>query len=101
MGLVMIREKHYDDALQRLAAAVQYDPHNPRYNYVHAVALYSSGRESDAIATLEASLKINAYDKNSLASLTEWLGKSNDPAGALVYAERLHKSSPTIRNFKT
>jgi hypothetical protein len=29
MGLVMIREKHYDDALQRLAAAVQYDPTTP------------------------------------------------------------------------
>jgi predicted CXXCH cytochrome family protein len=94
LGLTMIREKHYDDAMQRLAAAVHYDPKNPRYNYVYAVALYDSGRKSDAIATLEASLKSNAYDQASLSSLTEWLGESGNSAEALVYAKRLEQLEP-------
>lgn len=94
LGLAMIRQTRYNDALRRFAAAVHYDPKNPRYNYVYAVALYDSGRKGDAIATLEASLKSNAYDQNSLTSLTEWLAESGNSAEALVYAERLEQLEP-------
>ncbi len=94
LGLVMIREKHYVQALQLLASAAHKDPENARYNYVYAVALKDADRKSEAIGTLEASINLHPYDRDSLASLVNWLGRSGNSNKALVYAERLAQLEP-------
>ena len=103
LGLLMVRERHYAEALRLLASAAHDEPANARYNYVYAIALYDSGRKHDAIITLRSSLSRNPYDLDSLAAVVDWLDESGRSTEARVYAERLaqlepKKSKPATRD---
>jgi predicted CXXCH cytochrome family protein len=71
LGLLMVREKHYTQALEMLADATRLDPRNARYAYVYAVALNDAGQTSAAIATLEASIKLHPYDRDLQSLLVQ------------------------------
>ena len=69
LGLTLVRLKRLDEAIGELRLAAQLAPEQARYAYVHAVALNSAGRGSEAIAVL----------KDSPGSPS---GRSRDLAGA-------------------
>ncbi len=94
LGLLMVRQKRNAQALDLLAAAARNEPANARYVYVYAVALHDAGQTKDAIETLETSLKIHPYDRDSLSALVSFLEHSGDPAKALTYAKRLDDLEP-------
>jgi predicted CXXCH cytochrome family protein len=52
LGLSLVRERRYDEALEQLRKAWQMDPDNIRFAYVLAVALNSMGHEDEAIQLL-------------------------------------------------
>jgi tetratricopeptide (TPR) repeat protein len=53
LGLARVRMRQAEAALQSLRRATELAPDVPRYAYVHAVALHSTGRPTAAIALLE------------------------------------------------
>ena len=56
-ALWLVRQHRHGEALPLLARAVQLAPYNPRYAYVHAVALHSRGESPLALAVLDEALQ--------------------------------------------
>jgi Tfp pilus assembly protein PilF len=52
LGLLLVREKHYAEAMAQLKAARTLAPRNSQYAYVYAVGLYSTGSVEPAIVAL-------------------------------------------------
>jgi tetratricopeptide (TPR) repeat protein len=94
LGLLRVREKHNDKALDSLAAAAHLDPGNARYAYVYAIALNDRGQTNPAITTLEAAIQLHPYDRDSLTALVSFLKESGDSAAELTYAQRLLELDP-------
>jgi Flp pilus assembly protein TadD len=94
LGLLMVRRKRGAQALDLLAEAAHGDPNNARYAYVYAVALNDAGKTQAAVKTLERSIKIHPYERDSLAALVNFLEKSGDSGEALKYARRLDALEP-------
>ncbi len=94
LGLLMVRQKRGAQGLELLGAAARSDPGNARYVYVYAVALNDAGKTGAAIETLERSIKVHPYDRDSLAALVNFLEQSGEPAKALIYAQRLDELEP-------
>ncbi|MEJ8569625.1 tetratricopeptide repeat protein [Elongatibacter sediminis] len=57
LGLLHVRQGRLDAAVKSLARAAANDPGNPRYAYVHAVALYESGQSARALDVLRDALE--------------------------------------------
>ncbi len=94
LGLLMVRLKQGEKALPLFAAAARIDPANARYAYVYAVALDDTGQAGTAIETLERSVKLHPYDRDSLAALVGLYDKAGKYAEAHNYAERLNELEP-------
>jgi tetratricopeptide (TPR) repeat protein len=89
LGLAMVREKRKAQALDLLAKAARLDPGSARYAYVYAIALNDSGQTKAAIETLERSIKLHPYDRDSLAALAAFMEQVGDSIGAQTYRQRL------------
>jgi tetratricopeptide (TPR) repeat protein len=94
LGLLMVRLKQNQKALALFAAAARIDPANARYAFVYAVALDDTGQAGDAIETLERSIKLHRYDRDSLAALVGFCEQTGKSAEALDYARRLDELEP-------
>jgi Tfp pilus assembly protein PilF len=94
LGLLMVRQHRTAQGLHLLAAAAHGAPSNARYVYVYAVALNDAGQTKAAIETLQTSIKVHPYDRDSLAALVSFLERAGDKATALTYARRLGELEP-------
>ncbi len=97
LGLLMIRQKKPDQALELLGEAAKSDPSSARYAYVYAVALHDSGRSKEAVDLLEGVLKAHRYDRDVLAALVEWWEQAGDHSKALYYRQRLSQLGDETR----
>jgi predicted CXXCH cytochrome family protein len=97
LGLVLVRQKQLDAALDELRRAAMLDDGQARYAYVYAVGLNSAGRPDEAIAILKASLHRHPNDRDSLAAAVAFSREKGDSAAALEYAERLARVMPGDR----
>jgi Tfp pilus assembly protein PilF len=97
LGLVLVRQKKLDAALDELRRAAMLDEGQARYAYVYAVGLNSAGRRDEAIAILKASLHRHPNDRDSLAAAIAFSRAKGDSAAALEYAERLARLMPGDR----
>ena len=94
LGLLMVRQKQGGRALALLKAAARLDPASARYSYVYAIALNDAGQTGAAIETLERSLKLHPYDRDSLAALVRFCDQAGQSAEASNYAQRLDQLEP-------
>jgi Flp pilus assembly protein TadD len=53
LGLALIREKRYDDAIAELVIAQEQSPDDVSYAYVLGVALHDTGKPAEGIRVLE------------------------------------------------
>ncbi|SFM32736.1 tetratricopeptide repeat protein [Marinobacter zhejiangensis] len=75
MGLLQVRQRDLESALESLERAEQLAPDNARYVYVYAVALHSAGNTAQALAVVEGG--INRLGNNlSLKELRRQLESS-------------------------
>ena len=100
LGLALVRAKRYDEALDALRRAAELDPGQPRYAYVHAVALDSAGRRAEAQRVLETALQTNPSDVSILSMLLQGALRDRDAWRALPYAERLRILLPDDRSLE-
>ena len=94
LGLALIRQKRYDEAVGSLKHATELEPAQPRYAYVYGVALQSTGQADEGRRVLSAALLANPSNVEILTALFQDTLKSRDLKGALSYAERLRILRP-------
>ena len=94
LGLLLVREKKTPQALVELKKATELDARNPRFAYVYAVALESSGRIEQALAALRAAHAMRPSDRDVLIALATFSRKKGDVAAALAYARQLAAQNP-------
>lgn len=99
LGLVLIRMKRPDEALQAFRRAYELDPGTARHGYVYAVALNSAGRSLESIAILEKIAERHPNNREILVALISYTQAARDFAVALKYAERLSGLEPARRDL--
>ncbi len=95
LGLLLIRQHNYAEAVDQLRQASELAPENMRYVYVYAVALNSTGATAEAIALLERTHRQHPTNGDILTALTTMTRDKGDFAAALRYAHELAALYPT------
>ena len=93
LGLALVREKKYNEALAYLGNAGSLEPDNSRYAVVYAVALNSMGDPAKAIDVLTTAYKRHPKNADLLVYLATLQRDYGDLNQALGYAEQLVKLS--------
>jgi predicted CXXCH cytochrome family protein len=94
LGLALIRQKHYGEAIESLKRASELEPAQHRYAYVYAVALQSARQEDEARQVLRRALAANPSNIDILAALLQDSFRSRNLQEALAFAERLRILRP-------
>jgi tetratricopeptide (TPR) repeat protein len=94
LGLNLVRTQRMPAALRALQRAVELAPEVPRYAYVYAVALDSTGASSQALRILRASQQRNPADGETLQLLIDLLGRRGEEKAAEGYARQLAELYP-------
>ena len=94
LGLLLVRQHTYVEALPLFREAVALAPDNARYAYVYAIALNSTGSAAEATALLERTHKQHPTDRNVLEALTTLERDHGDLAQALAHAQELAAFEP-------
>ena len=89
LGLALVRQHNYADALPELRRAGELAPGNARYAYVYAIALNSIGASAQAMEVLEMARKRHPADRDTLLALVSIARESGDFATALLHAREL------------
>jgi Flp pilus assembly protein TadD len=95
LGLALVRQKNYVEALDQLRKATELAPANARYAYVYAIALNSTGAPGDAMKLLETAHNRHPTDRDVLAALISMAQETSDLATALRHARELSALNPT------
>ena len=94
LGLALVRQKRYDEALEELGKAAADDPGQPRFGYVYAVALHSAGHAVEALTVLKDILTRRPDDQDTLMAIVSFSRDAGDLETALAYAEQLARITP-------
>jgi Flp pilus assembly protein TadD len=81
-------------ALSSLADAAAREPANPRYAYVHAVALQSAGRLDEALRVLAQATERHPGDAEILVALVTFNRDAGRRGPALDHARKLQALLP-------
>lgn len=99
-GLYLVRKKNYDGALPYLKTAVEQNYALPRYAYVYAVALESTGKADDAVKILKKANERWPNQYNLLMTLIIYLEKTGDTNSVYKYLSRLTAIAPNAADVK-
>lgn len=94
LGLSLVRQKRYSEALRRLSQAADLDKMNVQFGYVYAIALSSLGQIEPAIAHLEALDKRVPQQLNVLTALLSFYQRTQQRGPALKTLNKLKQLQP-------
>ena len=94
LGLLYIRAKRLDAAVDELARAARLAPDNARYAYVHALALKETGDTEAALAVLTDAYQRNPADRDTLLALVTMNRDAGHLDDARGYAQALRLRYP-------
>jgi Flp pilus assembly protein TadD len=97
LGLNLVRQGRNAEALAETARAAEIAPENPRYAYVHGIALISTGQVDEALAVLAASQATHPTDRDTLLALVTINRDAGRIEAALHWAELLVAVDPQAR----
>jgi Flp pilus assembly protein TadD len=100
LSLNLVRQHRGTEAIPEFARAAELDPANPRYAYVHGVALNSTGRTDDALEVLEAAQARHPADRDTLLALATINRDADRLPAALSWADRLVALDPQARTLR-
>ena len=89
LGLLQARQHLYTDAIAEFGKASSLAPDNPRYAYVYAIALNSTGKPDTALRVLGEAYRRHPYDREVLLGLASILRDQGKTKEATRYAEEL------------
>jgi len=93
LGLSLVRQGRGDEARTELARAAELAPNEPRYGYVHAIALHERSPEAGRRA-LEAVLARTPWYRDAAFALAEFRAAAGDENGARAVLETLAAINP-------
>ncbi len=82
LGLALVRQQRAPEGLAALARAAELAPEEPRFGYVHAVALHDLGQPDEARAVLQRLLARAPGERDARFALASYLEEAGDTAGA-------------------
>jgi predicted CXXCH cytochrome family protein len=94
LGLLLVRQRNYTEALPLFREAATLAPDNARYAYVYAVALNSTGSKAEATSLLVRTHKQHPTDRDILVTLITIERDSSDFTAALKHAQELAALEP-------
>lgn len=94
LGLSLVRQKRYPEALAELQQAVALAPDQPRFAYVYAVALQSTGAGDQARTVVEEALRRHPYDGGLLTLALQDALRNGQSDAAAPLAGRLSQMQP-------
>jgi Flp pilus assembly protein TadD len=94
LGLLLVRQHRYTEALGLLRQASELAPDDTRYAYVYAIALNSTGARAEAMALLERVHLQHPTDQDVLLALVSLARNNGDFSVALRHARELATLSP-------
>ncbi|MGE4173915.1 MAG: tetratricopeptide repeat protein [Methylocystis sp.] len=94
LGLALVRQQRYDEALAELARAVELDADEARYAYVYIVALNSLGRTAEARTLLDKAVQRFPFDAQLLQLALQEMLQANDVRRAASIARTLADLAP-------
>jgi predicted CXXCH cytochrome family protein len=94
LGLLLVRQRNYAEALPLFREAAALAPDNARYAYVYAVALSSTGSAAEAMALLERTHKQHPTDRDVLVTLITLERDGGNLTAALTHAQELAALEP-------
>lgn len=94
LGLLLIRQKDYEEATDFLARAAALEPTNIRYGYVYAVALTSRGKVAKGLEVLSELHEREPENLEVLYALVDTHSRAGHWQRALTYAEKLQVLQP-------
>jgi Tfp pilus assembly protein PilF len=94
LGLLHARQRRIDEALRALGRAAELRPDIPRFAYVYAIALNSTGRADRALAVLEAIHRRHPGDVEVLLALVTINRDRGALAAAREWARQLAPLAP-------
>ena len=92
-------QKRYADAMNHLARAVALDPGSPRFAYVYAVALQSTGKPAEGERILRDAAARNPADVDILSALLQTTLRAGKIDQAAPLAARLSALRPDNPEF--
>jgi Tfp pilus assembly protein PilF len=98
LGLFLVRQHDYPGALDLRRQASELAPDNARYAYVYAIALNSTGAQSEAMALLERTHQRHPTDR-VLMALIAIAQSAGDVATALRHAREMAALYPADPSF--
>jgi predicted CXXCH cytochrome family protein len=99
LALSHVRQKDTRQALLLLDKARNLDVGNPGLAYVHAVALYSTGKAEQAVVILEAASQAFPAYRQIQEALVSYYRELKQPEKALNVARGLRKLDPDNENY--
>jgi len=94
LGLTLVRTRRLDKALIALRRAAELAPQTPRFSYVYAIALHSTGKPDEAIARLEETWRRHPADREILQALATILRDRGSLGRARFFARKLLELDP-------
>ncbi len=94
LGLALIRRGDKPAAVTELQRAARLAPDNARCAWIHAVALYSTGSQQEAVAFLEAAAEKHPTDRDILFTLMQYQRELGRHEKAKILAARFRKIWP-------
>ena len=94
LGLALVRQKRLREATNELARAAQLQPDNPRFAYIHAIALNELGDVRGAIKVLGQAHERHPGERQIVMALVEYNVRAGDRAAAVRWAKKLVELSP-------
>jgi Tfp pilus assembly protein PilF len=89
LGLTLVRLGRKAAAVVELERASTLAPTDLRFLYTYAVGLYSTGKVSASLKTLDRILAMDENNRDALAALASYLNEQGHPEQAKRYADRL------------
>jgi len=100
LGLLLVREKRYEEALKALKKAVNLAPDNMRYTYIYGVAANSLGNSVNAVVALERVVQREPRNIDALTSLVDIYYRQGEGTKALKHGEVLLQLTPDNRSLQ-
>ena len=100
LGLLLVRQHNYSEALPLLREAAALAPDNVRYGYVYAIALNSTGAPEQGRALLEQLHRQHPADPDVLVALITGARQAGDFTTALAHARELAQLYPDNQQIR-
>ncbi|MFG1418413.1 tetratricopeptide repeat protein [Xanthobacter sp. V0B-10] len=94
LGLSLVRQKRYAEALAELRRGMELVPDEPRFAYVYAVALQSTGQGDQVRAVVTEALRRHPYDGTLLTFALKDALRQSEVEIAADLASRLSQMQP-------